>query len=158
MAKRRVHHFLVLLIWLATVAAGCALAQDDPESYAVRRLLMQTFDKPEAPLSVEPIVVEGDVAIAGWSQGQLGGRALLRRKDGNWAITLCAGDALKQSAALEKLGLEKSRAEALAAHLSAAERQLAPSLLERFSRFDGMYAVDAAGGHSPIDPHHQPIP
>ncbi len=149
-----------LLIGVALVMATHAnpgVAQDDPDGQAVRRLLTQTFDKPEAPLDLAAVVVEQDVAIADWSQGELGGRALLRRKDGAWSIALCAGDALKQSESLEKLGLGKPLADMLAAKLSQAERTLAPAVLEKFARFDGVVAVDAAGGHMPLDPHHRPI-
>jgi hypothetical protein len=144
--------------FLCCLWADVAVAAESPEdAAAVRSLLMTTFERPDAPLAVEPIVVDGDIAIADWAQGELGGRALLRRKDGKWEISLCAGDTLKQSASLEKLGLARPRAEALAASLAAAEKRLAPSLLERMSRFDGVVAVDAAGGHTPIDPHHRPI-
>lgn len=143
---------------LFALAASLGPADADDSTQAVRRLLMETFDRPETRLSVDAVVVEDDVAIADWSQGELGGRALLRRKDGAWSIALCAGDALKESASLEKLGLSRKRAEALSTRLGAAERSLAPSLLERFSRFDGIAAVDAAGNHSAVDPHHKPIP
>ncbi|MBG0810988.1 copper uptake system-associated protein [Methylosinus sp. H3A] len=138
--------------------AGVAAAGSAEDETAVKHLLMQSFDRPDAPLAVDPIVLDGDIAIADWAQGEQGGRALLRRKDGKWEISLCAGDALKQSAALEKLGLARPRAQALAASLAAAERRLSPALLERMSRFDGVVAVDSAGGHTPLDPHHRPIP
>lgn len=142
---------------LLALAASLRPAGAHDSTSAVRRLLMETFDKPESRLSVDAVVVEDDVAIADWSQGELGGRALLRRKDGAWSIALCAGDALKEGASLEKLGLSRPRAQALSTRLGAAERSLAPSLLERFSRFDGIAAVDATGNHSPVDPHHKPI-
>ncbi|OAI31769.1 hypothetical protein A1351_04675 [Methylosinus sp. R-45379] len=140
------------------LGANVAVAAAGDDEAAVKHLLMQTFDRPDSPLAVEPIVIDGDIAIADWAQGEQGGRALLRRKDGKWEISLCAGDALKQSASLEKLGLARPRAEALAASLATAERRLSPALLERMSRFDGVVAVDAAGGHTPLDPHHRPIP
>jgi hypothetical protein len=146
--------FFPSVIFLASSFAT-ALAANDRE--AVRDLLLKTFDKPEARLVVDPIVVDGDVAIAGWVQGDLGGRAFLRRKDDVWSIDLCAGDALKESESLEKLGLQKSRADSLAAAVKAAERSLGPSVLEKFSRFDGMFAVDEHGGHTAADPHHRPI-
>lgn len=144
------------LVWLCFAQLSARAAEPDQD--AVRRLLMQTFDKPGDPLSVAPIVVDRDIAIAGWSQGELGGRALLRKKAGAWTIDLCAGDALKQSATLEKLGLSKPHAEAMAQQIAREEQKLDPKLLERFSRFDGMFGVDAAGGHSAIDPHHRAIP
>lgn len=136
-------------------AFAAALAADDRA--AVRDLLLRTFDRPEARLVVDPIVVDGDVAIAGWVQGDLGGRAFLRRKDDAWSIDLCAGDALKERESLEKLGLQKSRADSLAAAVRTAEKSLNPAVLEKFSRFDGMYAVDEHGGHTAADPHHRPI-
>ncbi len=151
-------------ILIATLAAGAAglaapaFAGDAGETEGIRRLLVETFDKPEARMVVEPVVIEEDAAIAGWSQNELGGRALLRRKDGKWEIRLCAGDALKRSADLERVGVAKAQAEALAAKLSAAERSLAPSRLEQFSRFDGIVAPDGPGGHSHADPHHDPKP
>lgn len=141
---------------LFALLAGQAPGADDEA--AIRRLLLDLFDKPDAPLTVAPVVIDEDAGIADWSQGEQGGRAFLKRKGGSWEIALCGGDALRQSASLEKLGLAKPRAEALAASLARAERNLAPTLLERMSKFDGVVAVDSAGGHTPLDPHHKPIP
>ncbi|WP_424362115.1 copper uptake system-associated protein [Methylocystis parvus] len=138
-------------LWVSTPA----FAANDQE--AVRDLLLKTFDKPEARLTVDPIVVDGDVAIAGWVQGDLGGRAFLRRKGDAWSIDLCAGDALKESQSLEKLGLQKPRADSLAAAVRTAEKSLNPAVLAKFSRFDGIFAVDENGGHTAADPHHRPI-
>jgi hypothetical protein len=148
---------LLFPLGFVLVASTSPPAFGAAEQDAVRQLLMKTFDKAEARLSVDPIVVDGDVAIAGWVQGDLGGRALLRRKGDLWEIDLCAGDALKESASLEKLGLQKPRAETLAAAVQAAERRLDPDVLQKFSRFDGVFAVDEKGGHTAADPHHRPI-
>ncbi len=52
-------------------------------------MLMSTFDKPERRLVVELVVIERDVAIASWTQGETGGRALLRRKNGSWSVVMC---------------------------------------------------------------------
>ena len=139
-------------------AAACLSARADDGSEAARRLLFETFDKPETRLFVDAIVVEGDSAVADWRQGELGGRAFLTRKGDAWSIALCAGDALKDSATLEKLGVSRTNAEALSRRLAAEEKRLSPDIVERFSRFDGMAAVEADGSHSPLDPHHKPIP
>jgi hypothetical protein len=136
----------------------CLGARADDGSEAARRLLFETFDKPETRLLVDAIVVEGDAAVADWRQGELGGRAFLTRKGDAWSIALCAGDALKDSATLERLGVSKANAEALSKRLAVKEQRLSPDVVERFSQFDGMAAVDADGGHSPLDPHHKPIP
>lgn len=148
---------LITAVLVLPLLAPAARAADD-DAGAVQKLLIQTFDRPEARLSVAPIVIDGDVAVAGWSQGELGGRALLRKKAGAWSIDLCAGDALKQSAMLEKLGLSHARAEELARNIAREEGKLDPQLLARFSNFDGMLAVDAKGEHSMDDPHHRRLP
>jgi hypothetical protein len=146
-------------ILIMTIAAAmCLSARADDGSEAARRLLFETFDKPETRLFVDAVIVEGDAAVADWRQGDLGGRAFLTRKNDAWTIALCGGDALKDSATLERLGLPKPRADALARRLAAEEKQLSPDVVEFFSRFDGMAAVGADGGHSPVDPHHKPIP
>lgn len=142
----------------AISAAMCPGARADDGSDAARRLLVETFDKPESRLFVDAVVVEGDAAVADWRQGDLGGRAFLTRKNDAWTIALCGGDALKDSATLERLGVSKTHAEALSRRLAAEEKRLSPDVVEHFSRFDGMAAVEADGGHSPLDPHHKPIP
>lgn len=150
--------FLRFSAIVAVSAAICVGARADDGSEAARRLLFETFDKPELRLFVDAVVVEGDAAVADWRQGDLGGRAFLTRKSDGWTIALCGGDALKDSATLERLGVSKTHAEALSRRLAAEEKRLAPDVVEHFSRFDGMAAVEADGGHSPIDPHHKPIP
>ncbi|MGD9540255.1 copper uptake system-associated protein [Methylocystis sp.] len=139
-------------------AAMCLSARADDGSEAARRLLFETFDKPEPHLFVDAVIVEGDAAVVDWRQGDLGGRAFLTRKNDTWTIALCGGDALKDSATLERLGVSKPRAEALSRRLLAEEKRLPPDVVEYFSRFDGLAAVEADGGHSPLDPHHKPIP
>ena len=91
-----------LLLWFGltlALACGTASAQtahstgDDAQIVTVLR---SSFDRPEAPLSVAPVVVVGDHAIAGWVQDKRGGRALMRKVRGAWTIHLCSGDPLKQ--------------------------------------------------------------
>ncbi|WP_247485483.1 copper uptake system-associated protein [Bradyrhizobium sp. 193] len=91
---------------ISTAAAGS-------DKDAIRHLLHGTFDKPDAQLVVEPIVVASDYAIAAWTQDDIGGGALLRRKGGEWAILLCSGDALKSADTLLKAGVPQSAAVAL---------------------------------------------
>jgi len=147
---------LRLLIFASFAMISSAMAQDD-DSAAVRRALTDIYDKPEARISVDAVVVEDGVAIADWSQGDLAGRALLRRKGGVWGIALCAGDALRQKASLERLGMSPMQAGSLAERLAAAERSLSPATLARMAQFDGIVAVEPAGAPG-MDPHHRKIP
>jgi len=141
-----------MVIVLALCLSPPAFAQEDAAG-SIKHLMMATFDKPEAPLTVEPIVVFEDVAVAGWAQGDMGGRALLREKHGKWVLTLCSGDALKEAKALQQFGLTGEEAEAMAAAVVAAEAKLDPVLVAKFSTFDGVVMMDAEGHHPPADAH-----
>lgn len=137
----------------ALLAAGLvALAAPgwaDPaaDQSAVRQVLMSQFDKPEARLQVEPVVVSGDTALASWAQGERGGRALLRRHKGHWGIAVCGGDGLKEVALLKDAGVPASDAKALVAALQSAESRLTAQQRARFASFDGLVKMDAQGAH-----------
>lgn len=141
---------LLRTIVLSTVLtfSTSVLAQDDASS--IRHALMEMFDRPEERLTVDPITVEGDIAVAGWAQGEMGGRALMRRQKHNWQIILCSGDALKEARALQQFGLTAEQADAMANAVVDAEAKLDPVLVEKFSRFDGVVRMDADGSHPPV--------
>ena len=131
-----------------------ASAQESLDVTRIRQLLIQTFDKPDDRLLVDPIVVEGDVAIVSWAQADMGGRALLRRKSENWVITLCSGDALKNAETLEQVGVAPAQAKALADRVVREEAKLAPDRVALFSRFDGLMIMDENQPHPPGETHH----
>jgi hypothetical protein len=110
-------------------------------------LMKGMFDTPENPLSVDPVIILGDNAIAGWVQGEKGGRALLWRVDGQWQIRLCSGDALKDPKLLETAGIPSADAEALIAQLTAAESMLDPGVIAKFSSFEGTMMIEPGTGH-----------
>ena len=122
-----------------------AFANDD--KHVIVHLMKGMFDTPEAPLTVEPVVVLGGNAIAGWVQGDKGGRALLWRVDGQWQIRLCSGDGLKDPKLLENANISAADAATLVAELTAAEAALDPALLAKFSSFQGTMMIDPAAGH-----------
>jgi copper(I)-binding protein len=143
---------------LATIAAGVALLRvaptyAGPDEESIRHLLHSTFDKPESRLVVEPVVVSGDHALAGWSQGDMGGRALLRNRGGTWSLILCSGDGITSAEALRQAGVAPGDATALSFRLGEAERKLAPERLALFAKFEGTMMMDASGGH----PQHPPM-
>lgn len=135
--------------------SGFAASEDD----AVRAVLMAAFDKPDQRLVVEPVVVAGDHAVADWSQGATGGRALLRRvvhrpieganagsTDG-WIIVLCSGDGIRSADALVRTGIPRPAAAQLAAALTEAERHVAPERLALFATFEGTVLVEEGAHH-----------
>ena len=91
--------FQGILAAIAISISAAALAKP-AETMDIAALLHGMFDKPGVRLKVSPVVVAGDYAIADWSQGEMGGRALLRRKQ-QWSLILCAGDGIKSRDALE---------------------------------------------------------
>jgi hypothetical protein len=139
---------MVALTWTVPAVAS--------DGDAIRHVLMSTFDKPESRLVVDPVVVSGDHAIAGWSQGDMGGRALLRKKGSVWDVVLCAGDDLKKADVLTKVGLPVAAAKSLSAGLAAAEAKVAPDRLALFSKFEGLVMVGGDGHHGHGQPagHH----
>lgn len=127
-----------LLSIVALAAASMPALADDADSETIRHLMMTQFDRPDSRLTVEPITVSEHVAVAGWAQGDRGGRALLRRIDGGWVLTLCSGDALKEAKSLQQSGLSAKDADTMAKAVTDAEAKLDPALVAKFSTFDGM--------------------
>jgi hypothetical protein len=145
---------LLQALTLLAVLAAPAWAQD-ADVQAIRHTMKAQFDKPEAPLQVEPVVVQGRDAVAGWVQGPSGGRALLRKEHGRWSIVVCGGDGLKDAAVLEQTGLSKASAASMAAAVVKAEGRVAPAVREKFSLFKGLVQVDA--GHGAHGAHPAPV-
>jgi hypothetical protein len=96
---------LSILISTSVFFPFMAFGDETGERQAITRMLHSTFDRPEAKLTVDPIVVEDAYAIADWTQGDMGGRALLPRKVAAWTLILCAGDGLKSTDLLKRAGV-----------------------------------------------------
>lgn len=94
------------------------------------------------------VVVASDYAIAGWTQGEMGGRALLRKKAHAWSIILCAGDQLRETETLHKAGVPDATARRLTADLARSESSLPPKDVAMFSRFEGLVTMDPNSGRA----------
>ena len=145
------HRLRIIVLAFVTVVSAGAGAQDHTAEATIKALMAAQFDQPEQRLMVDPVVIEGDHAIAGWVQGDMGGQALLRRKGQDWQLVLCSGDQIKAADALAQIGLLKPVATLLAKRLAEAESKLPQATLAMFSKFDGIVMMDAAGNHPP--PH-----
>ncbi|MFV0429463.1 MAG: copper uptake system-associated protein [Arachnia sp.] len=115
---------------------------------AITHLMMSQFDRPEAPLTVDPISIEGDFAIAGWSQDGRGGRALLRRVASGWEIVLCAGEPVLDPDFLAEQGITPDTANLLAEIAHSAETELGRDLVARLNAFDGVVMISGGDGHN----------
>ena len=141
--------FRVGLFGLCTWAASAAWAHSESAAQAIAHAMKTLFDKPQAPLTVGPVSVEGDYAVAGWLQSQRGGRALLQKRQGQWVIVVCAGDGLKQAQTLTLTGMPVDAAQRLAAKVANAEASLPANTLRQLASFEGTLRIDgdAAHGH-----------
>lgn len=145
---------LVLVLGLPAMAAASGATPPatagSADAAAIRSAMMATWDKPEARLEVAPISIEGGHAVAGWIQGDRGGRALLRRDaQGQWLVAACGGDGLKDPKMLAMAGLSASAARSLASKVVQAESAMPAPRRALLSLFDGMVHMDAQGQHPP---------
>lgn len=134
---------MAALIVLSISFIGSPTHAADADEVSISSLLHAMFDKPNETLTVEPVMVSNDYAIAGWAQGQMGGRALLRRQQQSWTIILCAGDGIRSREALTKAGVPTADARKLESDMIAAEARLAPEKVAMFSRFEGLLMMDS---------------
>ena len=116
----------------------------------IRSLLSNTFDSPSAKVKTSPVIVDGDIAIADWIQGEKGGRALLKKSNGKWEISACGGSGFKQSESLIQAGIEQRIASRLTTKLANAEKKLPAKQIQMFDSFGQTVSMEQ--GH---DAHHQ---
>ncbi len=126
---------------------------------AIAHVMKAQFDRPDAPLTVVPVTIDADYAIAGWIQQDKGGRALLKSKGGKWSIHLCAGDGLLQASTLEMAGISAPAAKRLIQKVVAAEKRLPPEQVKKFALFEGVVKIEGGSHHGHSHGHgsaHKP--
>jgi hypothetical protein len=131
-----------LFLLLATLSTG-AFADTVTDQRSIEHMMRHTWERPDAPLDVGPVTVEGDHAVAGWTQGERGGRALLSKNEKGWRVVLCAGDSLLDPATLSSAGLEPDAATHMSQAVTQAESALPQSRVKQFALFKGVMKVDA---------------
>jgi hypothetical protein len=110
------------ILALLVAVSSVALAQDTAhEQVEIRNLMRVAWERPNAPLSVDPVVVHDGYAIAGWLQEERGGRALLRKGGPGWEV-----------------GAPPAVAQLLVAKLVDAEGRLPLERLAKFAMFDAI--------------------
>lgn len=137
---------LAALLCACTVPATDATPADEQ---AILALMHATWDRPQTTLDAGPVVVEGEHALVDWTQGGMGGRALLERQAGHWITVLCAGDGIRSADALIEAGVPRAQAQAMAAKLATAETKVSSDRLALMSNFAGVVRMN---GGSPD--HH----
>lgn len=121
--------------------------QNGTDTQMIEHVMKHLFDKPQSPLTVGPVVVEGDYAVAGWLQDERGGRALLQKQHGTWSIMVCGGDGLRDAAALVQTGMGAKIAHRLVQQIQQAEAGLPVDTLKKFASFTGIVNVQGHADH-----------
>lgn len=149
---RRIVIFICAVIYCASNAI--AHPQTEAESQEkIKALISQTFDQPNLKVQTTPIVIEGKVAIADWTQGQKGGRALLRRKHDKWEIIACGGSGFKDPSGIAAIGISKEIAINITVKLKDAEAKLPTQKIKQFDSFDGVVNMIHDAKHTPNSKH-----
>jgi hypothetical protein len=131
------------LLASASAALGETASVDAAaDQAAIRKVISGTWGTPDAPVSIDPVVAAGDHAVAGWTWGERGGRALLARQNGAWVVVLCSGDSLKEADVLQQAGVPAGQASALADVLAEAEGKQPPARVKQFGSFEGTMRMD----------------
>lgn len=135
-------------------SAGFDQSTVEGDATRITGLLKDMFETEDSPLTVAPLLIEGDIAIIGWSQQDRGGRALLRRdEDGLWRVSICAGAGLKGEANMIQTGIAPDIAALLAAAQAEAEAALTPEHAARLDLFDQELFFDAEVGETGAHQH-----
>jgi hypothetical protein len=158
--KSLVSQFFSALALVCVTSFSASAMAHGTDQEQIEHAMMATFDKPNNPLKLAPVVVQGDYAVAGWIQGDKGGRALLQKTHDHWQISVCGGDGLTQAKVLETTGMPAATAKALADAVVVAESKLSPHQRHLFGSFEGMMKVEVDqaihGEHSAHDAHAAP--
>ena len=149
---------VVLIAFSAHAWSNESKHQAHGDAQQITHVMKAQFDRPNAPLKVHPVVVDGHHAVAGWMQANKGGRALLVKEKDNWTITVCGGDGLRDAKVLAQTGMGEAAAQSLAAKVQTAEAKLSKSQLKQLALFQGELKIDpnTAHGDGHGQGHHKP--
>ena len=131
------------LIFMCVFCFSSFSFAESSQSYAVVKVLKSIFDKPDALLSVDAVAISdsGQYSLASWAQKGKGGRALLRKNNGDWEIVLCGGKDLLNAEALIRAGIPKSESYGIVEKLKASENNLTQSQRKLFDSFGKIQQV-----------------
>jgi hypothetical protein len=128
-----VFHRYLLVLFL--VFSGALSAESLTDEAQIQAVIGKTYDKPNNKVNTTPISIADDFAVADWTQGKRGGRALMKRIDGNWEILACGNDGLKDTKSLVKAGMSERTASTIVKKLADLEKLEDPRRLAKFNLF-----------------------
>jgi len=129
--------------------SGSASPTVHNDAHAIRAIINTTYDTPENKVTINPVVVEGDHAVASWIVAEKGGRVVMFRTPNNkWEIVLCSGKVVKEEKFLKETGIPDISARKLAINLAKEEAKLPAATI---ALFDSFSAIVRGAHHSRND-------
>lgn len=96
----------------------------------------------EPDIIIAPVVLDRAFAVAGWTRGEAGARALLQRdRDDGWYVEMWSGESLMLQATLSSIGVPKAVTESLRRELVASEALLGRQFSSRFDNYPGTVII-----------------
>ena len=126
---------IFIFMVFASASITISAQQLNLEQKAIQSLIATTYDQAKSKVQTSPIVTAGDYAIADWIQADKGGRALLKKTNGKWEITMCGGQGLTVATNLVDIGIPAAQAHQLTNALKAAESKLDQHKVKLFDSF-----------------------
>lgn len=145
--RKYVAPILTFLLFSTLVFSMAKVIAASAQEIAIETVMKSQWDKPEAPLTVTPIVIVSDYAVAGWSQNIKGGRALLKQNEGQWTVLFCGDASLKSIPVLQQAGMSLDDAIRMSTELNKAEEKASAEQIDLLNTFKGVVKVDES--------HHQ---
>lgn len=143
----------IFLTLLGLMLSLPLFAADRDEANIAHTILMQ-WDTADAPVTVGPVSVVNQHAIAGWTKSDRGGRALLRRTATGWEVFVCGGDDMMRPAYLTQAGMSLTEAQQLLKSQRHLEQQLPQEKQQQLSSFSGVMPVMPQHSHEQHQGHH----
>lgn len=130
---------------LLLLLVACSQQTDPDAEKTIRHVLLDTWHSPENPLTISPVSIAQHHALAGWTQGEKGGVALLEQdKDGNWSVSVCGTTELAAADILGSAGMSDSQAKKLSLEFLAL---LESEPADRQAQFDSFGEAVHIGAH-----------
>ena len=127
---------MAIALLVLPLLLGCRDTSRD--SADIKNLIQATWNRPGEQVQVNPVAISGDYAVADWTQGEMGGRALLSKESGKWRVILCAGDALRDASMLKEFGVPSEDGKIIANKLAKMEADVPTHRLKAMSAFKGL--------------------
>lgn len=125
--------FLVLVAMMVIFSKPVLAAPNSEDE--IKLVISKIYDKPDHKVETAPVAVVDKFAIADWTQGNRGGRALMKNINGQWAVAACGADGFKDVKNLEDAGIPTKTAQQLIKKLTQLEKSIDPARVHLFSLF-----------------------